>query len=87
MSFSHTIVSDINTWMHLGMLTIICFITMGIMIVTESNMSVNDNNSVTTRIQTLISFVLAGYVSIVINRWDRIRNTTLGNCDVYRSIE
>jgi hypothetical protein len=27
---------------------------------------------------TLVSFVFAGYVAIVINRWDRIRNATIG---------
>lgn len=40
--------------------------------------SIEDTSSVTTRIQTLISFIFAAYVTIVINRWDRIRNTTLG---------
>jgi hypothetical protein len=67
-SFSHTILSDPGTWKHLGMLFIIFLITFIIMISTKSNLSVNDENSVTARIQTLISFVLAGYVSIVITR-------------------
>ena len=51
---------------------------MGICIGTDSYRSVIDNNSVTARIQVLISFVFASYITIVINRWDRIRNTTLG---------
>jgi hypothetical protein len=59
------------------MLTVICFITMAICIASDSYKSSMDNNSVVSRIQVLISFVFAGYITIVINRWDRIRNTTL----------
>lgn len=47
-------------------------------ITSGSYRSIEDTSSVTIRIQALISFVFANYVSIVINRWDRIRNTTLG---------
>jgi len=43
-----------------------------------SYLSVNTSSDLTSRTQLLLSFVLAGYISIVINRWDRIRNTTLG---------
>eukprot|EP01036_Dinobryon_divergens_P030509 gene30509-39762_t len=41
-------------------------------------LSVDNNSDLTSRTQLLLSFVLAGYISIVINRWDRVRNTTLG---------
>jgi hypothetical protein len=85
MSFSHTILSDYDTWNHLGMLTVICFISMAIVIGTGSYKSIFDGNAVAAKIQTLISFVFAGYISIVINRWDRIRNTTLGQ--LWGSIE
>lgn len=51
---------------------------MGITLGTGSYKSISSEESVVTRIQLLISFVFAGYVSLVINRWDRIRNTTLG---------
>lgn len=77
-SFSHTILSDGDTWSHLSGLTVICFITMTVCIATGNYRSIDDGDSVTARIQVLISFVFAGYVNIVINRWDRIRNTTLG---------
>ncbi len=77
-SFSHTIVSDGNTWKHLNMLTILCFIAMAIVYFSGSYRSINDSSNVSARIQTLISFVFASYVTLVINRWDRIRNTTLG---------
>jgi hypothetical protein len=60
------------------MLTVVCFITMGIVMVTGTHKSVSDDYVVVSRIQLLISFVLASYVSIVINRWDRIRNNLLG---------
>eukprot|EP01034_Spumella_vulgaris_P023521 gene23521-29743_t len=78
LSFSHTILSDWDTWNHLNMLTVICGITMAVCILSGNFRSIQDENNVTARIQTLISFVFAGYISIVINRWDRIRNTTLG---------
>ncbi len=51
---------------------------MAICIATNSYKSSSDGNAVVNRIQVLISFVLASYVTIVVNRWDRIRNTTLG---------
>lgn len=78
LSFSHTILSDMDTWYHLNYLTIICAMTMAICVTSGSYRSIEDTSSVTTRIQTLISFIFAAYVTIVINRWDRIRNTTLG---------
>jgi len=54
------------------------FLTMGIVYFTGSHRSTENTSSVSSKIQTLISFVLASYISIVINRWDRIRNGTLG---------
>lgn len=51
---------------------------MAIVILTDSYRSTEDNNSVVNRIQLLISFVFASYITIVINRWDRIRNGTVG---------
>lgn len=60
------------------MLTVICFITMAVVVFSGSYKSSMDNNAVATKIQYLISFVFAGYITIVINRWDRIRNTSLG---------
>eukprot|EP01035_Chromulina_nebulosa_P031306 gene31306-41725_t len=77
-SFSHTILGDLDTWYHLGYLTIICFITMAVVYYSGSYLSVDNNSDLTSRTQLLLSFVLAGYISIVINRWDRVRNTTLG---------
>lgn len=77
-SFSHTILSSGNTWKHLNMLTVLCFATSVIVYFTGSYRSVNDSSNVSSRIQTLISFVFASYISLMISRWDRIRNTTLG---------
>jgi len=76
-SFSHTVLSDRNTWRHLTLLTVICFCTMGIVVGSGTYKSIKDQNTVSGKIQTLISFVFAGYIGIVINRWDRVRNTTL----------
>eukprot|EP01031_Cornospumella_fuschlensis_P037398 gene37398-45415_t len=84
-SFSHTILSDGDTWSHLSALTVICFIAMGICIATGSYKSIYDSNSVVSRIQLLISFVFAAYITLVINRWDRVRNVTLGQ--VWGAIE
>lgn len=58
---------------------------MAITIVTGSYKSVDDHTVVFSRIYTLISFVFAGYITLVVNRWDRIRNTTLGQ--VWGAIE
>jgi hypothetical protein len=69
------------------MLTVVCFLTMGIVMLSGTHKSVSDDYVVVSRIQLLISFVLASYVSIVINRWDRIRNNLLGGSPlIYSSI-
>jgi hypothetical protein len=57
---------------------VVCFITMFVVIISGSVKSVYDDNAVVNKALTLVSFVFAGYVSIVINRWDRIRNATIG---------
>lgn len=76
LSLFHILLVDRNTWIHLTMLTVICFCSAVIVIATNSYKSNKDQNG---RIQTLISFVFAGYIGIVINRWDRLRISTLGN--------
>ena len=74
----YTVLSDQDTWNHLIFLTVVCFVTMFIVIISDSVKSVYDDNAVVNKALTLVSFVFAGYVSIVINRWDRIRNATIG---------
>eukprot|EP00981_Chlorochromonas_danica_P009125 scaffold2507_cov257-Ochromonas_danica.AAC.3 len=76
-SFSHTIISDRDTWLHLLILGIICVLTTVICYESGAYRSVYDDGTVTSRIQVLISFVFASYISLIISRWDRIRNTTL----------
>jgi hypothetical protein len=39
---------------------------------------VEDTGSVTSRVQYLMTFVIGGYVTLVVNRWNTLRNTTLG---------
>jgi hypothetical protein len=65
------------------MLTVVCFITMGCVVLTGTHKSVSDDYVVVSRIQLLISFVLASYVSIVVGRWDRMRNNLLGASLIY----
>lgn len=78
MSCWYTVLSDQDTWNHLIFLTVVCFFTMFVVLITKSTKSVYDDNAVVNKALTLVSFVFAGYVSIVINRWDRIRNGTIG---------
>lgn len=78
MSCWYTVLSDQDTWNHLIFLTVVCFFTMFVVLISGSVKSVYDDNSVVNKALTLVSFVFAGYVSIVINRWDRIRNATIG---------
>lgn len=78
--FSHTILSDWDTWTHLTYLTMLCGITFVITLFFDNSYkSISDADSVTARVNILISFVLAAYISIVINRWDRIRNGSFQN--------
>jgi len=77
-SLWYTVLSEWDTWKHLVLLTFLCFLTTAIVIATGSEKSVYDNNSVVNRALTLVSFVFAGYITIHINRWDRVRNTTIG---------
>jgi hypothetical protein len=61
------------------MLAIVSFISMVVVVVTGHNKSIFDANAVSSKIQVLISFVFAGYIGIIVNRWDRVRNGTLGS--------
>jgi hypothetical protein len=82
----YTVLSDQDTWNHLIFLTVVCFLTMFIVIISGSVKSVYDDNAVVNKALTLVSFVFAGYVSIVINRWDRIRNGTIGKNSIKRIV-
>lgn len=47
-------------------------------ITTQSSKTLGEASPVTQRISLLISFILSAYITITVNRWDRIRNGTLG---------
>jgi hypothetical protein len=61
------------------MLTIICCVAFAIVLKSGHYRSIFDKNAFSAKIQVLISFVFAGYIGVIINRWDRIRNGTLGS--------
>jgi hypothetical protein len=50
-----------------------------IVILTGADRTLGESNPVTGRISLLISFILSAYITITVNRWDRIRNGTLGS--------
>jgi hypothetical protein len=77
-SCSHTIITDWETWQHLGVLLFIGGVSSVFVINTGMYKSIGESNPVLTRISLLISFILSGYITITVNRWDRIRNVTLG---------
>lgn len=54
---SRTILVEWDTWYLLTALTILCFIAMGISVVTGNYTSI-EKSDVTSRVQTLLSFVL-----------------------------
>lgn len=56
-SFPHTILVERETWKLLGFLTVICFLTMFICVVSGSVKSMGTSD-VTGRVQILLSFVL-----------------------------
>lgn len=76
---THTIISNSNVYNLLWILTFVCFLTWGIVYITNGAKSIDDSLSVFTRTQSLLSFVLAGYVTLCIQRWDKIRNEYVGN--------
>lgn len=47
-------------------------------IFTGADKTLGEANPVTSRISLMISFILSAYITITVNRWDRIRNGTLG---------
>eukprot|EP01032_Pedospumella_encystans_P008138 gene8138-9693_t len=77
-SCSHTIITDYETWQHLGCLVLVGVLTALFVVFTGLNKSIGEGDPVTARISLLISFILSGYITITVNRWDRIRNGTLG---------
>lgn len=68
----------------LMVLTVVCFITMGLVFATDSQKSIGDSD-VPGRIQFLLSFVLSAYVGLYISRFNNIRHNTLGS--VWGNIE
>lgn len=59
-------------------LTGVCFLTTAIVFVTKSQKSIGDID-VTSRVQLLLSFVLAGYVSYYVNYYNSVRHQYLGS--------
>jgi hypothetical protein len=54
------------------------FFTAIFVIFSGASKTLGSSNPVTGRISLLISFILSAYITITVNRWDRIRNGTLG---------
>ena len=75
---SHTIITNKETWYLLFLCIVITIITIGIVFATGSEGSVSEDD-VTGKVIVLLSFVLAGFVTFCLNRWDRLRNTHLGS--------
>lgn len=78
LSSYYSVLAEWATWYHLIGLTGICFLTTFIVIASNSMASIEDNFVVVNEATILLSFVFAGYIGLVINRWDRIRNGTFG---------
>jgi hypothetical protein len=76
-SFPHTILVEGETWVLLNCLTVLCFLTMVVCLISgsASSMGVSD---VTGRVQLLLGFVLGGHVGQVLSRWTQLRFTTFG---------
>lgn len=55
----------------------VCFLTTGVVVATKSQKSIGDID-VTSRVQLLLSFVLAGYVSYYVNYYNSVRHQYLG---------
>lgn len=62
----------------MGFLFLAGFLTCIFVIFTGADRTLGEANPVTSRISLLISFILSAYITITVNRWDRIRNGTLG---------
>lgn len=74
---ANTILTNWITWYKLCALTIVCFLTTAIVILTNSQGSIGDID-VTSRVQLLLSFVLAGYVTYYVNYYNSVRHQYLG---------
>ena len=80
-SIGYTILSDSDTWIHLLYLSVICFVRLIGSISTDINHSCYPGlNSGSSRLLYLFGIVFSGYVFIIINRWDRMRNVNLCMC-------
>jgi hypothetical protein len=62
----------------MGCLFLAGFLTAIFVIFSGACKTLGSANPVTGRISLLISFILSAYITITVNRWDRIRNGTLG---------
>jgi hypothetical protein len=75
--FSRTFLLNWDTWMHLGMLTCISMVTFSLVfLIPQAGNSTPvelNQGELLGRIQFLLSFVLASYVTMMINRWATLR--------------
>jgi K+ transporter len=68
------------TGKHIGSLLGVAALTCLFVVFSGSDKSLGAASSISVTTGVLISFILAGYVTIPIARWDRVRNSTLGKC-------
>lgn len=74
---SFTILGLWETWRDLMILGVLALVTAVIVVFSNSAKSL-PSGTITNSFQFLMSFILASYVSIIVSRWDRLRNELLG---------
>ena len=67
-----------RTWRTIIFLALLTFFTFVIVLSSGLQKSIIDSSGVTDNLQFLLSFVLTGYLGLVVNRWDLMRRGTFG---------
>ena len=77
-TLSHTVILDSSTYSLLLFLAFLSIASFVVINVTGLDRSVEDDGLVSARLMYLLSFILAGHVTIAINRWYQIRHQIFG---------
>lgn len=77
-TLSHTVIVDPSTYSLLLFLAVVSVASFVVLNVSGLDRSIEDDGIVTGRLMYLLSFILAGHVSIATNRWYSIRHQVFG---------
>ena len=78
-TISTTVLFDKTLFVNVLCLSVICITSMVATLLSGSNKSLPNFTDIMIRSELLLAISIAAYLTIVVNRWDRVRSTLLAN--------